>query len=105
LIRANFTEADYHVLVRTVAKNVPLTEYRFAVSAIIDAGRDWMSEETLDEFVSDLPPVFPHLIHTYYLPDYYNYVTPMRDAPTLASKPKLRRVGCYGIPICFPCII
>jgi len=105
LIRAHFTEPEYHAMVQDVAKKVSLTEVRFTVAAVVDSVRDWMTPDALQEFMNDIPSAFVHLIDKYYLPDYYHYVRPMRDAPTLATKPKLKRVGCCGIPFCFPCII
>lgn len=62
-----------------------------------------MSEGFYSDFVGSIPPPIKHLVDNYYMPDFENVVMNMRDAPTLATKPNLKRVPCCRIPFCFPC--
>lgn len=64
-----------------------------------------MSEGFYQDFVGSIPPPIKHLVDNYYMPDFENVVMNMRDAPTLATKPNLKRVPCCRIPFCFPCAL
>ncbi|KAL7427379.1 hypothetical protein ACHAXM_000819 [Skeletonema potamos] len=64
-----------------------------------------MTEEFYSDFLGSIPPPIKHLVTKYYMPDFENVVSTMRDAPTLESEPKLKRVPCCGIPFCFPCLM
>ena len=54
--------------------------------------------------LGSIPPPIKYLVDNYYMPDFENVAMNMRDAPTLASKPNLKRVPCCRIPFCFPCM-
>ena len=64
-----------------------------------------MSDEFYADFVRSVPPPIKHLLDKYFMPDFENVVMTMRDAPTLAFAPKLKRVPCCNIAFCFPCVI
>ncbi|KAL9181720.1 hypothetical protein ACHAXT_012063 [Thalassiosira profunda] len=105
ILREHFTQEEEGAIVEKILQGGGLAMARTFLPAVIAAMQEWASKEFYDEFVASMPPPIRHLAFTYYVPDYENVVVPMRDAPTLAKKPALKRVGCFGIPFCFPCIL
>ncbi|KAL3771211.1 hypothetical protein ACHAWU_010298 [Discostella pseudostelligera] len=105
LMRSHFTEEEENKTVDKILKAGGLALTKTFLPAILLSMQLWMTPESYDEFCKSLPMPIKHLTFKYYLPDFENVVIPMRDAPTLTKEPKLKKVGCFGIAFCFPCIL
>jgi hemerythrin-like domain-containing protein len=103
LLRNNFTHEEEGVIVEQILQAGGLALAKKFLPAVLLAAQEWMSETFYADFVGSIPPPIKHLVDKYYMPDFENVVMNMRDAPTLASKPNLKRVPCCRIPFCFPC--
>lgn len=105
LLRANFTQKEEGKIIDKILQAGGLALAKKFLPAVLLAAQEWTTEEFYSGFVGSIPPPIKHLVDKYYMPDFENVVATMRDAPTLESEPKLKRVPCCGIPFCFPCLM
>ncbi|KAK1736421.1 hypothetical protein QTG54_013021 [Skeletonema marinoi] len=105
LLRENFTHEEEGQIVEQILQAGGLGLAKKFLPAVLLAAQEWTTDAFYADFVGSIPPPIKHLVDKYFLPDFENVVMIMRDAPTLASEPKLKRVPCCGIPFCFPCLI
>lgn len=105
LLRAHFTQEEEGKVIDKVLKAGGSEMVKKFLPAVLLAAQEWMTEEFYSDFLGSIPPPIKHLVTKYYMPDFENVVSTMRDAPTLESEPKLKRVPCCGIPFCFPCLM
>lgn len=105
LLRDNFTQEEEGKIVEKILAGGGLKMTKKFLPAILLAMQEWAKPEFYEVFLGSMPPPVRHLAFKYYLPDFENVVMAMRDAPTLAKKPSLKKTGCFGIPFCFPCIL
>jgi hemerythrin-like domain-containing protein len=105
LLRDNFTKEEESNIVDKIVKSGGLSLARNFLPMILEAMEDWATPEFYDDFMKSLPPPIRMLVINYYIPDYETAIRPLRDAPTLPTKPNLSRVGCCTISFCFPCIL
>lgn len=106
LLRAHFTEKENQAVVQKIIAKAGLSGCRFEVPAILYAMEDWATPAFRQGFIESIPAPIRHLVFKYYIPDYQNSVVPMRDAPLLkGGKPPLKKVGCFGLPFCFACVV
>jgi len=104
-LREHFKEEEEKELIQKILQKEGLAMCRSFLPSIMVAMNDWAKPEFKKEFLSTMPGPILHLYTKYYEPDYFTYVVPMRDAPKLEKQPALTKVGCCGIPFCFPCIL
>lgn len=106
LARVHFTEEEETKLVASFAqKEFSLAALRNIWPAMIEAIDSWGTPEQRKKIESSMPGFIAKLAAKYWMPDYENCIRPKRDAPFLETEPLLKRVGCLGIPFCFPCIL
>jgi len=105
LLREHFTQEEEGEIVDQILQAGGLALARKFLPAILLAVQEWSTDEFYSGFVSSIPPPIKHLLDNYFMPDFENVVMTMRDAPTMATKPKLKRVPCCRIPFCFPCLM
>mmetsp|Transcript_1047 Transcript_1047/g.1822 ORF Transcript_1047/g.1822 Transcript_1047/m.1822 type:complete len:317 (-) Transcript_1047:150-1100(-) len=105
LLRDNFTQEEEEATVEKILQAGGLVMAKKFLPSVLTAMQKWAKDEFYEDFCGAMPPPIKHLTFKYYLPDYENVVVQMRDAPTLEKKPKLKKVGCCGIPFCFPCVL
>lgn len=105
LLRDNFTQEEEGAIVEQILQAGGLEMAKKFLPAVLSAMQEWATSGFYDEFCASMPPPIKHLVFKYFVPDFENVVVSMRDAPTLKTKPKLKKVGCCGISFCFPCIL
>lgn len=105
ILRDKFTKEEESKIVNKIVKSGGLGMARKFLPLILEAMEVWATPEFYDDFMKSLPPPIRMLVINYYIPDYETAICPLRDAPTLPTKPKLSRVGCCTFSFCFPCII
>lgn len=105
LLRKNYTQEEEQEIVQKILQQGGLALTKKFLPAVLMAMQEWATKDFYDQFVQSMPPPIRHLVFKYFVPDYENYVCPMRDAPTMEKEPKPHRTGCCGIPFCFPCIL
>jgi hypothetical protein len=107
LVRANYTHEEEGPIIEQIIQSEGLDGARLFIPSALVAMEEWAKQEFIDkEFRAKMPGPILHLVDNYFLPDYKNYVIPMRDAPTLKNEPMPKRVPCCRIPFCcFPCIV
>ncbi len=106
LARQHFIEEEEEKIVEKIGKQeANLKVLRSMFPAILEAMDVWGTPAQRSKFESKFPGPLLHVAKKYWFPDYESFVRPKRDAPLLETEPLLKRVGCFGIPFCFPCII
>jgi hypothetical protein len=105
VLREHCTREEETPIINKVGQAGGLGDARTLFPAIKMAMDEWCTREFCVKFMQLAPPPIRHLVVRSYIPDYETNVIPMRNAPTLSSKPDLSRVPCCGIPCCFPCIM
>ena len=105
ILRENFTSEEEKVIVQKIIQGGGLEMAKVFLPAVILAVEEWGSPQFNKEFMASIPPPIRHLVTKYFIPDFKNVAMQMRDAPTMETEPKLAKVGCCGIPCCFPCIL
>mmetsp|Transcript_27729 Transcript_27729/g.59228 ORF Transcript_27729/g.59228 Transcript_27729/m.59228 type:complete len:159 (-) Transcript_27729:246-722(-) len=105
ILRNNFTQKEEIEIVEKILQAGGLALAKKFLPAILLAISEWATSEYYEDFCASIPPPIKHLAFKYYLPDFENVAMAMRDAPTFDKKPKLKKVGCCGISVCFPCIL
>ena len=54
-----------------------------------------MSDTFYVDFVHTIPQPVMYLVEQFFMPDFNNVVSTMRDAPTLESEPDLSKEACF----------
>ncbi len=90
-------------MVQQIVKRGGLGEARLFLPSILAAMREWATPQAVAAFLAEIPPPVRHLVTKYYVPDYANVLTQMRDSPLLPAPPRLKHVPCCGCLICCKC--
>jgi len=105
LLRENFTQEEEGQIVEQIIQAGGLAMAKKFLPAVLLSMQEWATDEFYSIFRDSIPPPIKHLVDNYFMPDFENVVMTMRDAPTFATEPNLKRVPCCRIPFCFPCLI
>jgi hypothetical protein len=105
LARGHFTEADEKKVTEKILRKAGLGEMRCMRPSIMSGVNVWGTPAYTEKIPQQIPPPLLYVANNYFVPDHQTCIKPKRDAPLLETKPHSSRKACFGISLCFPCII
>ena len=92
MLAAQVPKEDSDKAVEKIIQAGGLDGLKTEIPGVIVAMQDWATEAHYQEFLKEIPPPILKLQLDILVPNYKTWYCPMRDAPTMDSKPELTQL-------------